>query len=70
MKNKLIKIIEELKVIIANYEKNPNNIGYSGALLERAKPKHAYLHGKLYAYKYALQLLEKEENEKGGSKNE
>ena len=63
MKNKLIKIIDDLKVIIADYEKNPNNISYSGALLERALPKHAYLQGKLKAYQYVLNLLEKEEKE-------
>ena len=60
MKEKLIKLITDLEQRIKDYEKNPNNIGFSGALLERAVPKHAWLCGKLHAYKYALQLLEKE----------
>ena len=60
MKEELIKLITNLEQRIKEYEKNPNNISYSGSLLERAVPKHAYLYGKLFAYKYALQLLEKE----------
>lgn len=60
MKEELIKLITNLEQKIKEYEKNPYNISYTGVLLERAVPKHAWLCGKLHAYKYALQLLEKE----------